>query len=51
MTKVEWDKTSEVCNNFLKGTCSDPCPYGRIHQAGASPGGKGRGSGKGKKKE
>ena len=42
-TKVEWDKTSEVCNNFLKGTCSDPCPYGRIHQAGASPGGKGKG--------
>ena len=28
-TKVEWDKTSEVCNNFLKGTCSDPRPYGR----------------------
>ena len=50
-TKVEWDKSGEVCDNFLKGDCSDPCPYGRVHQAGASPGGKGKGSGKGKKKE
>ena len=46
-TKGEGGKASEVCNNF-KGNCSDPCPFGRIHPAGASPGGKGKGSGKGK---
>ena len=46
-TKEEDGKTPEVCDNFLKGNCKDPCPFGRIHPAG----GKGKGSGKGKRKE
>ena len=46
-TKEEDGKAPEVCNNFLKGNCKDPCPFGRLHPAG----GKGKGSGKGKRKE
>ena len=49
--KTEWDKSGEICNNFLKGNCSEPCPHGRIHQAGATPAATGKASGKGKKKE
>ena len=43
--KKEYDvsrNASEVCQNFSRGKCTDPCPHGRIHQAGAPPdGGKG----------
>jgi hypothetical protein len=37
------DKGTEICNNYLRGNCRDPCPFGRIHQSSSS-GGHGGGS-------
>jgi len=40
------NKGSEICNNFTRGTCSDPCPYGRIHPSKPAAGTDGKPKGK-----